>query len=169
TRAPLATGELRHFLKQKLPDYMIPSAFVVLDAMPLTPNGKINRRALPAPSMPGASATGAADYVAPQTDLERTIAGIWQGALQVERLSTQDNFFDLGGHSLLMAQVHARLREVLQTEVPVIELFKYPTVSSLARYFNQRQNRQPASRQTDDRVKKRKEMFNRRRQLMKGM
>jgi natural product biosynthesis luciferase-like monooxygenase protein len=169
TRAPLATGELRHFLKQKLPDYMIPSAFVVLDAMPLTPNGKINRRALPAPSMPGTSAAGAADYVAPQTDLERTIAGIWQGALQVERLSTQDNFFDLGGHSLLMAQVHARLREVLQMEVPVIELFKYPTVSSLAKYFNQRQTGQPASRQPDDRVKKRKEMFNRRRQLMKGM
>jgi natural product biosynthesis luciferase-like monooxygenase protein len=166
TRAPLATGELRQFLKQKLPDYMIPSAFVTLDAMPLTPNGKINRRALPAPSTTGAAA---ADYVAPQSDLERTIAGIWQDALQVERLSTQDNFFDLGGHSLLMAQVHARLREVLQTEVPVIELFKYPTVSSLAKYFNQRQNLQPASRQTEDRVKKRKEVFNRRRQLTKGM
>ncbi|HEX8129280.1 MAG TPA: MupA/Atu3671 family FMN-dependent luciferase-like monooxygenase [Pyrinomonadaceae bacterium] len=171
TKAPLATGELRQFLKQKLPDYMIPSAFVALDAMPLTPNGKINRRALPAPSMQGTSAMGAADYVAPQTDLERTIAGIWQDALQVERLSTQDNFFDLGGHSLLMAQVHARLREVLQTEVPVIELFKYPTVSSLAKYFNQRQQQQqqPASRETEDRVKKRKEMFNRRRQLTKGM
>jgi natural product biosynthesis luciferase-like monooxygenase protein len=165
-RTPLATGELRQFLKQKLPDYMIPSAFVTLDAMPLTPNGKINRRALPAPSMPGATA---ADYVAPQTDLERTIAGIWQDALQVVRLSTHDNFFDLGGHSLLMAQVHARLHEVLQMEVPVIELFKYPTVSSLAKYFNQRQHQQPALRQTDDRVKKRKEMFNRRRQLTKGM
>ncbi|MDQ1592734.1 MAG: hypothetical protein QOG71_3361 [Pyrinomonadaceae bacterium] len=170
TNASLATGELRQFLKQKLPDYMIPSAFVMLDAMPLTPNGKINRRALPAPSMQGTGATGAADYVAPQTELERTIAGIWQDALQVERLSTQDNFFDLGGHSLLMAQVHARLREVLQTEVPVIELFKYPTVSSLAKYFNGRQQQQPALQQTDDRVKKRKEMFNRRRQqLTKGV
>ncbi|HYP01166.1 MAG TPA: non-ribosomal peptide synthetase, partial [Pyrinomonadaceae bacterium] len=168
-RTPLATGELRQFLKQRLPDYMIPATFVTLDAMPLTPNGKLNRRALPASSTPG---TSAADYVAPQSDLERTIAGIWQDALQVERLSMHDNFFDLGGHSLLMAQVHARLREVLQTEVPVIELFKYPTVSSLAKYFNGRQQQQqgqPASRETEDRVKKRKEMFNRRRQLTKGM
>jgi natural product biosynthesis luciferase-like monooxygenase protein len=166
TGAPLTTGELRQYLKQKLPDYMMPSAFVMLDAMPLTPNGKIDRRALPAPSARRAEAT---DYIAPQTDLERTITGIWQDALQVERLSTHDNFFDLGGHSLLMAQVHARLREVLQTEVPVIELFKYPTVSSLAKYFNGRQNLRPASRQTDDRVKKRKEVLNRRRQLTKGI
>ena len=167
TTTPLATGELRQFLKQKLPDYMIPSTFVTLDALPLTPNGKLDRRALPAPS--ALRAETAADYVAPQTDLERTIAGIWQDALQVERLSTHDNFFDLGGHSLLMAQVHARLREVLQTEVPVIELFKYPTVSSLAKYFNRNQNQQPASRETDDRVKKRKEMIQRRRQLTKGL
>jgi acyl-coenzyme A synthetase/AMP-(fatty) acid ligase/acyl carrier protein len=165
TGAPVTTGELRQFLKQKLPDYMIPTVFVTLDAMPLTPNGKIDRRALPAPS---ARRAESADYIAPQTDLERTIAGIWQDALQVERLSTHANFFDLGGHSLLMAQVHARLREVLQTEVPVIELFKYPTVNSLAKYFNGRQNRQPVALPTGDRVQKRKEMLNRRRQLTKG-
>jgi acyl carrier protein len=167
----LASGELRQFLKQKLPDYMIPAAFVSLDSMPLTPNGKIDRRALPAPASLRTETTAAAAYVAPQSDLERIIAGIWQEALQVERVSTQDNFFDLGGHSLLLAQVHARLREVLKTDVPVIELFKYPTVGALAKYFSQKQkqNQQPLFQQTDDRVKKRKEVINRRRQLTKGV
>jgi natural product biosynthesis luciferase-like monooxygenase protein len=175
TTGPVATGELRHFLRQKLPDYMIPSAFVALDSMPLMPSGKIDRRRLPAPAE--ARAEGAPDYVAPQTDLERTIAGIWREVLGVERVGAGDNFFDLGGHSLGMAQVHAKLREVLETDVAVVELFKYPTVSALAQYFTRRQGR-PArslsearpspSQQTDDRVRKRKEVINRRRQLTRG-
>jgi acyl carrier protein len=169
TGEPVTASELRRFLKQKLPDYMIPAAFVMLDAMPLTPNGKVDRRALSAtathPAEPGDDHL---EFIAPQTDLERTIARVWQEALRVERLSIHDNFFDLGGHSLLMAHVHAKLREVLQTDVPVIELFKYPTITSLAKYFNQKQNHHPVFQETDLRVKKRKEVINRRRQLAKG-
>jgi acyl carrier protein len=170
---PIATSELRHFLRQKLPDYMIPSAFVALDSLPLLPSGKVNRRKLPAPT--GPSAEAARDYVAPQTDLERTIARVWREVLGLERVGTGDNFFDLGGHSLGMAQVHARLREELGTDVAVVEMFKYPTVSSLAQYFTRRQAEAHGSRaearpvlsqQTDDRVRRRKEVINRRRQLM---
>jgi natural product biosynthesis luciferase-like monooxygenase protein len=169
TGEPVTASELRRFLKQKLPDYMIPAAFVMLDAMPLTPNGKIDRRALSATATHRAEpGDDHREFIAPQTDLERTIARVWQEALRVERLSIHDNFFDLGGHSLLMAHVHAKLREVLQTDVPVIELFKYPTVTSLAKYLNQKQNHHPVFQETDLRVKKRKEVINRRRQLAKG-
>jgi hypothetical protein len=171
TTEPVATSELRHFLKQKLPDYMTPSAFVTLDSMPLMPSGKIERRRLPAPA--AASAEAAADYVAPQTDLERTIAGVWREVLGLSRVGTGDNFFDLGGHSLAVAQVHARLREVMETDVAVVELFKYPTVSSLAQYFTRRQEQSShdgpsLAERRDDRVRKRKEVIHRRRQLTRG-
>jgi acyl carrier protein len=108
-------------------------------------------------------------YVAPQSEMERIIASVWQEALGLERVGAQDNFFDLGGHSLLMAQVHTKLRELLKTDVPVIELFKYPTISSLAKYFSQAQDARPSFQQTDDRVRKRKEAIQRRRQLTKGI
>nr|QEO74623.1 condensation domain-containing protein [uncultured bacterium] len=169
TDGAVATAELRHSLRQLLPDYMIPSAFVALDALPLLPSGKIDRRRLPAPEETRAEA--GADYVAPQTDLERTIAGVWREVLGLERVGTNDNFFDLGGHSLAMAQVHARLREVLETDVVVVELFKYPTVGSLAQYFVRRQERASRSpaQQTDDRVRKRREVISRRRQIAEGV
>ncbi|HZB45260.1 MAG TPA: phosphopantetheine-binding protein, partial [Pyrinomonadaceae bacterium] len=173
TDGPVATSELRHFLRQRLPDYMTPAAFVTLDALPLTPSGKVDRRRLPAPAE--ARAETSADYVAPQTELERTIAGVWREVLGVERVGVGDNFFDLGGHSLAMAQVHAKLREALETDVVVVELFKYPTVGSLAQYFVRRQERQssrdgqPPSERTDERVRKRREVINRRRQLARGV
>jgi acyl carrier protein len=161
------SNDLRGFLRQRLPEYMMPAAFVMMDAMPLLPSGKLNRKALPVPSslrpeMPS-------QYVAPQSELERIIASVWQEALGLERVGAQDNFFDLGGHSLLMAQVHTKLRETLKTDVPVIELFKYPTIGSLAKYFSQVEDARPAFQQTDDRVKKRKEAIQRRRQLTKGI
>jgi natural product biosynthesis luciferase-like monooxygenase protein len=159
-------SDLRGFLKQRLPEYMMPAAFVMMDEMPLLPSGKLNRKALPAPS--SLRPEMASLYVAPQSEIERIIAGVWQESLGLERVGTEDNFFDLGGHSLLMAQVHTKLREILKTDVPVIELFKYPTVSSLAKYFSQAQeDGRPAFQQTDERVKKRKEAIQRRRQLTK--
>jgi natural product biosynthesis luciferase-like monooxygenase protein len=160
-------GELRGFLKQRLPEYMMPAAFVMMNRMPLLPSGKLNRKALPVPSSLRPELPSL--YVAPQSEMERIIAGVWQEALQLERVGTQDNFFDLGGHSLLMAQVHTKLREALRTDMPVIELFKYPTISSLARYFSQREEQRPAFEQTDERVKKRKEAIQRRRQLTRGI
>jgi amino acid adenylation domain-containing protein len=134
-RARTTTGphDLREFLREQLPEYMIPSAIVPLEALPLTPNGKLDRRALPAPD-----GAGEADgpYVAPRSQLERVIADVWREALGVERVGVSDNFFNLGGHSLLLIRVNSRLREALRAELPVVELFKYPTVSALAEHLS---------------------------------
>ncbi|MBP0020802.1 MAG: amino acid adenylation domain-containing protein [Cyanobacteria bacterium SBLK] len=124
--------ELRHFLQQKLPTYTIPAAFVVLDALPLTANGKIDRRALPAPDR--SQSNRIAHFVAPQTTTEREIATIWQEVLGLEQIGITDNFFELGGHSLLATQVVSRLRETYRTELPVGSLFENPTIAELAEH-----------------------------------
>ena len=122
--------QLRGYLRERLPEYMVPGVFVRLEAMPLTPNGKVDRRALPDPDRRG---TPEEIYVAPQSQLEQSLAEIWQEVLGLERVGLRDNFFDLGGHSLLLAQVQAKLRELLDRQVPMLELFKYPTIGSLAK------------------------------------
>ena len=155
--------ELRGFLRQKLPDYMIPSAFMTLEAMPLTPNGKVDRRALPAPDQTRPELEEA--YVAPRTEAERTIAAVWQEALQVEKVGLHDNFFDLGGYSLLVVLVHSKLREAFNEEVSTLDLFKYPTVSALAKYVIQEKNEEAFFPQSHDSVEKLKEGRDRLRQL----
>ncbi|MDY7014674.1 MAG: non-ribosomal peptide synthetase, partial [Cyanobacteriota bacterium] len=132
--AAAATAELQAFLRHRLPDYLLPSAIVWLDALPLTPSGKLDRRSLPSPSRdrPELGTT----YVAPKTPLERQIAEIWQNLLQVDRIGTNDNFFDLGGHSLLMIQVRRQLETQLEREIPLVTLFQYPTAIALARHLN---------------------------------
>lgn len=122
---------LRPLLKRTLPDYMVPSAVVVMDAFPLTPNGKIDRRALPAPDRSlGKEQT---EYVAPRTPLEQTLASIWQELLRVERVGVNDNFFDLGGHSLLATQVISRLRKSdFPVDLPLRVLFEHPTIGEIA-------------------------------------
>jgi amino acid adenylation domain-containing protein len=132
--APPTAGELLAYLRERLPDYMVPGALVTLAALPLTPNGKVDRGLLPAPDR--ARPALASAYSAPQSELERTITALWQEELNVETVGVDDNFFDLGGHSLRMAKVHARLKEALGREVSLIELFQYPTVSSLARHLS---------------------------------
>ncbi|MBN2003126.1 MAG: amino acid adenylation domain-containing protein [Anaerolineae bacterium] len=133
----LPVGELRAFLKGRLPDYMIPSAFVPLAAFPLTTSGKVDRRALP-PVENGAGAIGATAL--PQTALEKQIAAIWRQVLQIERVGLTDNFFDLGGHSLLVAKVHTQLLQAgLAETLTMVELFQYPTVQALARYLSREQ------------------------------
>ena len=127
---PPAAGALLAHLRAKLPEYMVPSAFVFLPALPLSPNGKVDARALPAPERVRPELEAA--YAAPKSELERIIATVWQEALAVGKVGIHDNFFDLGGHSLLLARVHARLREVLGRDISLVELFKNPTVSSLA-------------------------------------
>ena len=114
---------------------MIPSAFVFLDELPLTPNGKLNRRALPAPG--GARPELAAAYVAPRGATEEILVEILQDVLRVERAGVHDNFFDLGGHSLLATQVVSRIRERLDVNIPLRELFSEPTVAQLARLVDQ--------------------------------
>ncbi|HEV2852271.1 MAG TPA: amino acid adenylation domain-containing protein [Thermoanaerobaculia bacterium] len=128
------TGELLAYLREKLPDYMVPGALVTLPALPLTPNGKVDLALLPAPDR--ARPELASAYSAPRSELERTITALWQEELKVETVGIDDNFFDLGGHSLRMARVHARLKEALGREISLIELFQYPTVSSLARHLS---------------------------------
>ncbi len=125
-----SASELWAFLNERLPAYMIPAAFVFLEELPLTPSGKIDRRALPAPdaSRPALSE----QFVSPRTMTEELIAGIWSELLRVERVGVLDNFFELGGHSLLATQVIARMRETLGVELPLRVFFEVPTVAGLA-------------------------------------
>jgi acyl carrier protein len=108
---------------------MVPSALMVLDAMPLTPNGKIDRKALPAPDSTYQLRVA---YVAPRTECEEDLAGIWRQILRTDKVGVEDNFFDLGGNSLLAIQVVSRVREGFSVELPIRTLFERPTVASLA-------------------------------------
>jgi amino acid adenylation domain-containing protein len=158
-------GELRRFLRERLPEYMIPSAFVQLESLPLMPNGKVNRRALPEPAE--AHFSHGAMYVAPQTEMERTIAGIWQELFGMGQISVESNFFELGGHSLIMVRVHSRLREALRQEIPLIDLFRYPTISSLAKSLSGAQAAsESASQQISERAGRQRAAANRQRQAM---
>jgi amino acid adenylation domain-containing protein len=126
-------ADLLQKLREKLPDSMVPAAVVFLDELPRNVNDKLDVARLPAP--PRTRPELAAAYAAPRSELERAIAAVWSAALKLESVGLDDNFFDLGGHSLLMAKVHARLGEALGREVSLIELFQYPTVGSLARHL----------------------------------
>jgi amino acid adenylation domain-containing protein len=126
----VSTEELREKLKEKLPDYMVPSAFVMLDELPLTPNGKVDRKALPDPRE--AARQFKETYVAPRTPTETVLAEMWAEALNIERVGINDNFFDLGGHSLLATQLISRLRNTFQLELTVGLFFEVPTVAQLA-------------------------------------
>ena len=117
------------------PEPLLPAAFVPLSALPLTPSGKVDRRALP--DSVEAQPEGAT-YVEPQSALERTIAEIYRDLLRVGRVGLHDNFFDLGGHSLLIVRAHQKLREALGKEIPVLDLFRFPTVAALARHLGRR-------------------------------
>jgi amino acid adenylation domain-containing protein len=129
----LEPAELRAHLRQSLPEHMVPAAFVVLERFPLSPNGKLDRAALPPPTQPAAAAT------LPESSLEQAIAAAWRDVLGVPVVGLHDNFFDLGGHSLLLARVYSALRPTLGPDVPLLELYRYPTVHSLAAYLDHRQ------------------------------
>ncbi|MBW3656898.1 MAG: methyltransferase, partial [Gemmatimonadetes bacterium] len=120
---------VREAARARLPEYMVPGAFVVLEAFPVTPNGKVDRGALPAPDTPGSRGT----YVAPRTPAEERMAAIWAEVLGVERVGADDHFFDLGGHSLLATQLVSRVRKAFGTELPLRAVFEAPTLARLAR------------------------------------
>jgi amino acid adenylation domain-containing protein len=128
-------GALRAHVKQSLPDYMVPSAFVVIDALPLTPNGKIDRKALPAPAS-GEGIVQAA-YEAARSPTEEVLAGIWCEVLKLDRVGVHDNFFELGGHSLLATRVTARLREAFAVELALRAVFEAPTLQGLAAHVEE--------------------------------
>ena len=127
--SPPAIRELRSFLQEQLPEYMLPSACVFLEALPLTPNGMVERRALPALDSVRREQTD--DYVAPLTPAEEILAGIWAQVLHLERIGIHDNFFDLGGHSLLATQVITRLRNTFQIKLRLATIFRSPTIAEL--------------------------------------
>jgi non-ribosomal peptide synthetase component F/acyl carrier protein len=126
----VATGALREFLRTRLPEYMVPGTFVLLDAMPVTPNGKVDRLALPAPDRARPDLDGAP--LAPRSATEEALARIWTEVLGLEGIGVADNFFDLGGHSLKATQVVARVRDAFHVELPVHSIFAAPTVAGLA-------------------------------------
>ncbi len=154
--------ELKELLKARLPDYMVPAHMIPLDALPLTLNGKIDRNALRTvrtlrldPALP---------RVEPANQIERTLAELWRQVLQVEYVGVHDNFFDLGGHSLLVVQVHSQLKQISGQDIPLVRLLEYPTISSLARYLGQNQREQPAFQASHERARKQMEGFKRQRQ-----
>jgi amino acid adenylation domain-containing protein len=129
--------ELRRFLETRLPEYMVPSFFVFLDTLPLNPNGKIDRRALPAPNISDIRLS--TNFVLPQNSTEEVLASIWAKMLRLEQVGIHDNFFELGGHSLLATQVMSRVRQALQIDIPLQILFENPTIATLAQAFAQNQ------------------------------
>ena len=128
---------LRLYLSTKLPDYMIPGAWVFLDTMPLTANNKVNRRALPAPSQTDAQL----DYLAPRNPIEEALVEMWQELLKVEKVGVKDNFFHLGGHSLLAGQFHGRIKKVFAVDLALRELFAAVTIAEIAPLLVERETK----------------------------
>ena len=129
---------LRQYLRGKLPEYMVPNAFVMLEKFPLTPNGKIDRKALPSPT--GLRPELESAYVAPRTEMERTIAAIWQAVLRLEKVGIHDNFFEVGGYSLLATQVISRINKAFQVDLSLRSFFEDPTIAGLSQTIEKLRN-----------------------------
>jgi acyl carrier protein len=125
--------QLRGLLEKKLPQYMVPSAFVVLEKFPLTPNGKLDRKALPSPGDSRVDLESAS--APPDNEAEQVIARVWEELLGVSRVGRDSNFFDLGGESLLLIRTRSKLEQAFGRPLPVVEMFRHPTVRSLAGYL----------------------------------
>jgi amino acid adenylation domain-containing protein len=132
----ITTSEVRDYIKEKLPDFMVPAYFIVLDRLPLTPNQKIDRQALPAPD--ALRVETAISYIPPGNKLQESIAEIWQEILNVPRVGMNDNFFELGGHSLLIVRVYYRLKEMIDREISITDMFRFPTINSLTDFLSKR-------------------------------
>ena len=129
-------GQLRPWLQTHLPEYMIPSAFLPIQEIPLTPNGKVDRKRLPVPK--GFARERSTATVSPRSGIERQLAKLWSDVLGIDRVGIRDNFFELGGHSLLLIRVHAGMRKELDVHIPVVDLFRYPTIESMAACLERR-------------------------------
>jgi len=152
-REPAPTdSELRRFSRERLPDYMIPAAFIHLDGLPTMSNGKLDRRALPAPGR--SRPLLEEECVLPRTEIERTMARIWQELLQIDQVGIHDNYFDLGGNSLLMVQAHSKLVEALNRDLSLVDMFMYPTIASLSEYLSLRKSDQTADDSDDAEVER---------------
>jgi amino acid adenylation domain-containing protein len=139
SRSVPSISELREFLKQTLPDYMVPANFVFLEAMPLTASGKVNQRALPAPDQISVETP----FALPRTPIEELLVSIWSDVLKLGRVGIDDNFFELGGHSLLATQVMARIRDAFRVEMPLRRIFDRPTIAQLSPLISEAQTKEP--------------------------
>ena len=162
-RGDVSHAELSNFLKAGLPEYMVPAAFVAMDMLPVTANGKLDRRALPAPE--ARVTKGYDESSAPRSALEKSIAEIWGSVLQVNDIGIDDNFFDVGGNSLKLMLAHGKLREDLKIDAPITVLFEHPTIHSLAEFLSRQGNGQATAAQ--DRAQKQRNAFAQRREVRK--
>jgi amino acid adenylation domain-containing protein len=147
--------ELRRFLKQKLPEYMLPSAFVFMESLPLTANGKVNRKELPAPDV--LHSVAGAQYIAPTTEAEQIIVSVIQDVLSVANVGVNSNFFDLGGNSVHAIRVYNKLREAFERDFPLLTVFEHSTISSLAEFLSRAPSEQPKLQNSHDRGERRKQ------------
>ncbi|CAM2068664.1 LLM class flavin-dependent oxidoreductase [Sulfidibacter corallicola] len=155
-------GELRGLMRAKLPEYMVPSLLVEMDALPHTPNKKIDRKALPAPE--SLEKKSKAEFVAPESELETKVAEIWQETLGVDKVGTEDNFFDIGGHSLLVVRMHRMMRERLaDVSVQLTDLYRFPTIKSLVNFLNSDGTSENVAKSADRAARRRERMQRRRR------
>ncbi len=157
--------ELRAWMRERVPEWMVPAAVVVLREMPLTDNGKVDRKALPDGDGLRSQLSGV--YVAPQNEVEAGIAALWQDALHLDKVGIHDNFFDLGGHSLLMLDIHTALREKFRADLSLLEMFQYPTVAALAEHLTRPEepSQEDAFEKINERAEKQREAVNRQRRL----
>jgi len=160
----LTPRKLKTYTREKLPDYMVPYAFVVMESLPLTAGGKPDRRALPATIEDNERE---AEYVMPRSEMEEELANIWKEVLGIERVSVEDNFFDLGGHSLLVTRVHERLQRKLARQIPLLKLFEHPSVRRLTEYLVD--GNDTAAEQSREWADKRKQALKRRREIARNM
>ncbi|MCU0643018.1 MAG: amino acid adenylation domain-containing protein [bacterium] len=158
--------DLRNFLKARLPNFMIPSLYLEMKEFPLTPSGKVNRKALPPPDR--SKINRERTVVQPDTNLEKIIAELWQEVLNVEKISVHDNFFELGGHSLLASKVHTLLSERVRPDFSISDIFKYPTIHSLSEYLAGKENQKEMFVAKQQRVLRQKEALQAQRQRMKN-
>jgi acyl carrier protein len=161
----LTSVDLRQFVRERLPEYMVPSAFELLAELPLLPNGKVDRRALPAPAR--AAKDAEAVYVPPGTEMEKLLAKIWAEVLKLEHVGIHDNFFDLGGHSFVAIKAHYKLCQELQQEIPLLKVFEHPTIHTLAMFLNDHKHAvvPDAGPQSKDWAEKRRNALKRQRQM----
>ena len=161
SREPLDEAVLREALRETLPEFMVPSTLVQMERFPQTPNGKVDRKALPAPH--AVQGKPQADYRPPENELEIQISEVWSEALHLEKVGVNDNFFDLGGHSLLVVQAHRKLRAVLSMPITLTDLYRFPTVTGLAEHLASGDGASEVAEASQARGEKRRQALGRRR------
>lgn len=153
------------FMKKKLPPYMVPSTFMKLKEFPLTQNGKIDRKSFPDPFFKQNMTRS--NIVKPKNEIERTIAEAWRKVLNINQVSVNDNFFEIGGHSLMMVKLHALLEQSLKKELSVVELFQYPTIASQAKFLSKGNNDEQVLKSTEERASRQRARMAQQRQRMR--